>query len=77
MNTLRCPRDHALPRGGGRPGKPARFYPRAADNPNVHNLESVYQAAGTWQENALSNSFAPILEVQPRQQAELAVRFIF
>jgi len=33
--------------------------------------------AGTWQENALSNSFGRILEVQPRQQAELAVRFTF
>jgi hypothetical protein len=33
--------------------------------------------AGTWQENALSNSFGRILQVQPRQQAELAVRFTF
>ena len=33
--------------------------------------------AGTWQENALSNSFGRMLEVQPRQQAELAVRFTF
>ena len=30
-----------------------------------------------WQENALSDSFGRILEVQPRQQAELAVRFTF
>ena len=33
--------------------------------------------AGTWQENALSDAFGRILEVQPRQQAELAVRFTF
>jgi hypothetical protein len=33
--------------------------------------------AGTWQENALSNSFGRMNEVQPRQQAELAVRFTF
>jgi hypothetical protein len=33
--------------------------------------------AGTWQENALSDSFGRILQVQPRQQAELAVRFTF
>ncbi|MBI4888757.1 MAG: TonB-dependent receptor [Acidobacteria bacterium] len=33
--------------------------------------------AGTWQENALSNAFGTIREVQPRQQAELAVRFTF
>ena len=30
-----------------------------------------------WQENVLSDSFGRILEVQPRQQAELAVRFTF
>jgi len=33
--------------------------------------------AGTWQENVLSDSFGRLLEVQPRQQAELAVRFTF
>jgi hypothetical protein len=33
--------------------------------------------AGTWQENALSDAFGRILEVQPRQQAELALRFTF
>ncbi len=32
---------------------------------------------GTWQENSLSNAFGRILDVQPRQQAELAVRFTF
>ena len=38
----------------------------------------VLAATGSpWQENALSNSFGRILEVQPRQQAELAVRFTF
>jgi hypothetical protein len=30
-----------------------------------------------WQENALSDAFGRILTVQPRQQAELAVRFTF
>jgi hypothetical protein len=30
-----------------------------------------------WQENALSDSFGQILTVQPRQQAEVAVRFTF
>jgi hypothetical protein len=30
-----------------------------------------------WQENALSDAFGQILSVQPRQQAELAVRFTF
>jgi hypothetical protein len=33
--------------------------------------------AGTWQENVLSDSFGRLLEVQPRRQAELAVRFTF
>jgi hypothetical protein len=30
-----------------------------------------------WQENALSDAFGRILTVQPRQQAELALRFTF
>ena len=42
------------------------------------NLGLGLAATGSpWQENALSNSFGRILEVQPRQQAELAVRFTF
>jgi hypothetical protein len=38
------------------------------------NLGAIEQG---WVENALSNSFGRILTVQPRQQAELAVRFTF
>ena len=38
------------------------------------NLGAIEQG---WQENALSDSFGRILTVQPRQQAELAVRFMF
>lgn len=38
------------------------------------NLGSIEQG---WVENALSNSFGRILTVQPRQQAELALRFTF
>jgi hypothetical protein len=38
------------------------------------NLGDIEQG---WQENALSDSFGQILTVQPRQQAELAVRFTF
>jgi hypothetical protein len=42
------------------------------------NLGLGLSATGSpWQENALSDSFGRILEVQPRQQAELAVRFTF
>jgi hypothetical protein len=44
------------------------------DNLGV-GLTAAWQSP--WQENALSDSFGRILEVQPRQQAELAVRFTF
>jgi hypothetical protein len=44
------------------------------DNYGV-GLTAAWQSP--YQENALSDSFGRILEVQPRQQAELAVRFTF
>jgi hypothetical protein len=44
---------------------------------NVLGTDNLGQIADGWVENALSNSFGRILSVQPRQQGELAVRFVF
>jgi hypothetical protein len=44
---------------------------------NLFGRDNLGEIEQGWQENALSDSFGRILTVQPRQQAELAVRFTF
>ena len=44
---------------------------------NLFGRDNLGGIAQGWIENALSNSFGQILTVQPRQQAELALRFTF
>jgi hypothetical protein len=44
---------------------------------NVFGRDNLGAIELGWQENALSDAFGRILTVQPRQQAELAVRFTF
>jgi hypothetical protein len=57
-----------------------------AGNRRIELIGQVFNLFGTdmlggieqgWQENALSDSFGRLLSVQPRQQAELAIRFVF
>ena len=44
---------------------------------NLFGRDNLGDVEPGWQENALSDSFGHILTVQPRQQAELAMRFTF
>ena len=44
---------------------------------NLFGRDNLGAIEAGWQENALSDSFGRILTVQPRQQAELAMRFMF
>jgi hypothetical protein len=44
---------------------------------NLFGTDSFGPGATPWQMNALSNSFGTINSVHPRQQAELAVRFVW
>ncbi len=44
---------------------------------NLFGRDNLGAIEAGWQENALSDAFGRILTVQPRQQAELAVRFMF
>ncbi len=44
---------------------------------NLFGTDSFGVGATPWQLNATSNSFGTINTVYPRQQAELAVRFLF
>ena len=44
---------------------------------NVLGTDNLAGVGSGWVTNALSDSFGRILEAQPRQQAELAVRFAF
>jgi hypothetical protein len=44
---------------------------------NLFGRDNLGDIESGWQENALSDAFGRILTVQPRQQAELAVRFTF
>jgi hypothetical protein len=44
---------------------------------NLFGTDSYGIGATPWQSNALSNSFGTLNTVFPRQQAELAVRFVW
>ena len=44
---------------------------------NLFGTDSYGPGATPWQMNALSNAFGTITTVHPRQQAELAVRFVW
>jgi hypothetical protein len=44
---------------------------------NVFGRDNLGGIAEGWVENALSDSFGRLLAVDPRQQAELAIRFVF
>ena len=44
---------------------------------NLFGNDSFGVGATPWQMNALSNSFGTVPTVYPRQQAELAVRFVW
>jgi len=44
---------------------------------NLFGTDSFGPGANVWQMNALSNAFGTINTVHPRQQAELAVRFVW
>jgi hypothetical protein len=44
---------------------------------NLFGTDNFGPGATPWQMNALSNAFGTINTVHPRQQAELAVRFVW